>query len=262
MSDDWIEVHIGSQQSLEELAGLLADSVFNGIPFARRPAKLAGDPDFFEMTQDWLCGRFVLSEAGSQRSLRPFLSEDPAPNADNSLYTLCGHITDIIKHRLKIPAHTVYVVNDTAAASGSEWLGKNEPKDRNALLKLYGPSSGRSGEDWVILAGRVCRLEIHDGPNREDSEYIEFHGVEGYRAEYHTAITAPRWSDGYDRLIDLGDTEWLNQVRLALSEHRDDPTGLRHLLIYLDDGPCYEVLCRSFQYRQPVIRDSHSEPPK
>lgn len=247
MSTDWIEVRIDSEHPLEELAGLLSKVVFSGIPFDRRPGGAPGEADTFEMSREWLCGRFVLSDAGTHRTLRPFLAADPAPNADSSLYTLCGHVAEIIKHRLKIDAGAMYVV-DTSKEGAKD--GESD-EDGEFLLKLRAPSSGRGCDDLVHMLGRVWRLQIDGGDGAEDCEYIEFQGVEGYRVEIHMAITSPRWIDAYDRLIDLGDTEWLNQVRLTLHENKGDSTGLRHLMIYLDDGPCYEILCRDYRYHCP-----------
>jgi hypothetical protein len=46
-------------------------------------------------------------------------------------------------------------------------------------------------------------------------------------------------------LVDLGETEWLSEVAASLQQHHEDTTGLVHLMINFDDGPCYEVICRS-----------------
>jgi hypothetical protein len=51
----------------------------------------------------------------------------------------------------------------------------------------------------------------------------------------------------YDTLVDLGETEWLTHVREQLATDADDLSELRHLMIYFDDGPCFEFICKSFQ---------------
>jgi nicotinamidase-related amidase len=54
----------------------------------------------------------------------------------------------------------------------------------------------------------------------------------------------------YDRLSDLGRTQWLDGIRQQLSRFGDDVQALRHLMIYFDDGPCYEFICRSFKIEE------------
>lgn len=82
----------------------------------------------------------------------------------------------------------------------------------------------------------------------EDARAVKllFDGVEAFRCTYHHACTL-EMIKAYDKVIDRGETEWLNSIKLRLAEYNDSTTELRHLMIYFDDGPCYEFICRSFR---------------
>jgi hypothetical protein len=45
--------------------------------------------------------------------------------------------------------------------------------------------------------------------------------------------------------VDQGQTSWLGEIVENLKQHGGDAATLAHLIINFDDGPCYEVICRS-----------------
>jgi hypothetical protein len=75
---------------------------------------------------------------------------------------------------------------------------------------------------------------------------LVFEGVEAFKCTYHHARDASTLQ-AYDRLIDLGETLWLAEVRKNLERKRVDARSIVHMLIDFDDGPAYELLCRSFR---------------
>jgi hypothetical protein len=81
-----------------------------------------------------------------------------------------------------------------------------------------------------------------------------FEGVEAFKCTHDTAFTLEMIETAYDRFADLGPTEWLTQIESQLVSSREDATGLRHLMIYFDDGPCYEFICRSFRAEENIDR--------
>jgi len=85
---------------------------------------------------------------------------------------------------------------------------------------------------------------------------MRFAGVESYKATFYRACTV-EMRDAYDRVVDLGATAWLDEVSSELSQHGADRSGLQHLMIYFDDGPCYEFVCRSFS-AEPITAAAHS----
>jgi hypothetical protein len=114
-------------------------------------------------------------------------------------------------------------------------------------LPVPSTSLTEGGATLSSLGGRELSLrtpwDYEDGPGEAT---LFFTGVEAYRCTFMTACV-PAMNDAYDRLIDCGATDWLNEVRAANSRHGRSPEELRHLMFYLDDGPCYEFICRSFR---------------
>ena len=118
------------------------------------------------------------------------------------------------------------------------------------LWRLPFPSSNTVGASFQERAGRVCALTFNEETEEaaiNNSLHIVFRGVEAYKCTYHRACTLAMINLAYDSLVDLGETEWLTHIREQLAAYADDLSGLRHLMIYFDDGPCFEFICRSFQ---------------
>jgi hypothetical protein len=100
------------------------------------------------------------------------------------------------------------------------------------------PSSGLSSVNFQKLAGRSCSLSCqHDDYGIVP---IIFDGVEAFKCTVEMIET-------YDKLTDLGVTPWLSSTQQRLSESDGEWRSLHHLMIYLDDGPCYEFICRGFR---------------
>ena len=114
------------------------------------------------------------------------------------------------------------------------------------LWKLPGPSSGCAGVEFHQLGGRECLLSCIFDLDGSDTFHMTFAGVESYKATFYMACTI-QMRDAYDRIVELGPTPWLEEVSAQLSRSGEDNSGLQHLMIYFDDGPCYEFICRSFQ---------------
>jgi hypothetical protein len=60
----------------------------------------------------------------------------------------------------------------------------------------------------------------------------------------------------YDTLSDMGYTDWLESIKEQLSSVGDGGHDLRHLMMYFDDGPCYEFICRSFRIESAAIQQA------
>ena len=73
---------------------------------------------------------------------------------------------------------------------------------------------------------------------------LVFVDVEAFKVTYDRA--RGQWMlAAYDRLLDQGETSWLDEITGNLRQHGADSAALTHLVINFDDGPCYEVICRS-----------------
>jgi hypothetical protein len=73
-----------------------------------------------------------------------------------------------------------------------------------------------------------------------------FGGVEAFRCAYYYAVSADMIEIAYDRVVDLEATTWLSEIEGRLASARQINYGLRHLVVYFDDGPCYEFICKEF----------------
>jgi len=54
----------------------------------------------------------------------------------------------------------------------------------------------------------------------------------------------------YDQLVDRGLSTWLEELSANLTGKGVDVQGLAHLMINFDDGPAYEIVCRSFSVEE------------
>jgi len=97
--------------------------------------------------------------------------------------------------------------------------------------------------------GRVVALRFSYESGRGDrpvDEALVFEGVEAVKITYYSA-SDESMLESYDRLVDLGSTAWLGELEANLRRRSIDASGLTHLMILFDDGPCYEVACRTFK---------------
>ena len=85
--------------------------------------------------------------------------------------------------------------------------------------------------------------ETEEGPN--ESRALVFRGVEAFKCTYLGARSAAMLT-AYDTLVDCGVTSWLTELRENLVRAGADVGELQHMMINFDDGPAYEVVCRSF----------------
>lgn len=112
-------------------------------------------------------------------------------------------------------------------------------------------------EDGPAFEKRV-RREIALRLSYETDEGVEvvvlvFEAVEAFKVTYYCA--RGDWMlAAYDRLVDLGQTPWVRELTDNLERHGLDPGGLNHLMINFDDGPCYEVVCRSHRLESAPTR--------
>jgi hypothetical protein len=102
---------------------------------------------------------------------------------------------------------------------------------------------------FIMLAGRKCMLEYFYEGEEDYSEVLEkliFDGVESFRCTYYKACSLDM-IQAYDKVIDVGNSDWLDEIKQNLSEAKVMTENLKHLRIYFDDGLCYEFVCTSFE---------------
>lgn len=81
-----------------------------------------------------------------------------------------------------------------------------------------------------------------------------FVGVESFKCTYDEACSL-EMIEAYGKIVDIGNSDWLDEIRQNLLNYEADSKGLKHLRIYFDDGPCYEFICRSFE----VVREEKKD---
>ena len=99
-----------------------------------------------------------------------------------------------------------------------------------------------------VLPNRECLLsfsyENFEGEFKPAAVLIS--GIEAFRCTYLTSLTVEMIESAYDRLVDMGESQWLREVKSAGDSSRHS-ASLKHLRICFDDGPCYEFICVAFR---------------
>jgi hypothetical protein len=80
---------------------------------------------------------------------------------------------------------------------------------------------------------------------------LVFEGTEAFKCSYYRARSASVLV-AYDKLVELGSTPWLEELAANLKRNGDDASSLVHMMIDFDDGPTYEIVCRSFRVDEYV----------
>jgi len=118
------------------------------------------------------------------------------------------------------------------------------------IWKMSVPSTALfQSAKFSMLLGRKCSLEYSYEAEEDFSvifEKLVFDGVESFKCTYYRACSL-EMIKAYDKVVDVGSSAWLSEIRKSLSEYEADASNLMHFRIYFDDGPCYEFICRSFE---------------
>jgi hypothetical protein len=93
------------------------------------------------------------------------------------------------------------------------------------------------------------RFSYEWGDDARRTAALVFAGVEAFKCTYYRAGDASMLQ-AYDQLVDRGASAWLTEVCANLKKNGGVAEGLIHLMITFDDGPTYEVLCRSFRVEE------------
>ncbi len=106
-----------------------------------------------------------------------------------------------------------------------------------------------NGVKFSELLGRKCSLEYSYEGAEDFSAIFEnliFDGVESFKCTYYRSCSL-EMIEAYDKVIDVGNSSWLSEIKQNLLQAGENAESLKHLRIYFDDGPCYEFVCRSFE---------------
>jgi hypothetical protein len=118
------------------------------------------------------------------------------------------------------------------------------------IWKIPVPSTALLEEaKFTKLQRRKCSLEYSYESEKDDSttsEKLIFDGVESFKCTYYNSCSL-EMIEAYNKVINIGKSEWLTEIKQNLAKTKTDCENLKHLRIYFDDGPCYEFVCSSFQ---------------
>jgi hypothetical protein len=100
-----------------------------------------------------------------------------------------------------------------------------------------------SGRRFVVR----CDFENIESGRRERLSLV-FDGIEAFKQTNYLACDIELIQKAYERVVDLGESEWLLKVRSNLAASRaSTPGDLRHVGIFFDDGPSLEFICSEFR---------------
>jgi hypothetical protein len=125
------------------------------------------------------------------------------------------------------------------------------------LLKLPFASSGRLSERMMFPGKRDFIIEIADSDTNA-VERLTFSQVEVLNITFGHAV-APDVNTAYDRLIDVENSILLSTTEARLIVAGIETTKLRHYRLYLDDGPCYDILSHGYS-RAPGAQGGEPDP--
>jgi hypothetical protein len=121
------------------------------------------------------------------------------------------------------------------------------------LWTLPAPSTALLGSGPVLEIRPKRDVAISFAYEANDDSHctncLVFHGVEAFKCTYYLARDASML-EAYDKLVDRGPGAWLQEVCANLKKNGGEAQGLIHLMINFDDGPAYEVVCRSFHIEE------------
>lgn len=95
----------------------------------------------------------------------------------------------------------------------------------------------------------ALRFSYESEDDERRTSAVVFQGVEAFKCTYYYARDASML-DAYDKLVEKGSSAWLEEIRANLKRNGGEPHPLVHLMIGFDDGPTYEIVCRSFRVEE------------
>jgi hypothetical protein len=112
------------------------------------------------------------------------------------------------------------------------------------LAKLRFPSSQRLSERLEQHPKRERMVVVKDSDSEMEDHFI-FRSVSALLVTFHDACGAEA-RIAYDRLVEIEGSEWATEIKNRIKQNRQ----IIHFRIYLDDGPCYDILAESYEYKQ------------
>jgi hypothetical protein len=97
--------------------------------------------------------------------------------------------------------------------------------------------------------GQGTRPAIRFGYVKDRSKLsggIEFVGVRALRTRAESCCTTWHIDDAYDTLLEIEDSEWIEEIRTQTDAMWRDKLEMHHYMIYLDSVGCFEIIAKSW----------------
>ena len=106
-------------------------------------------------------------------------------------------------------------------------------------LKMF--SSNLKNEPEFIVDGmkNILKIEGYDDEGRINKVRVELDSVLCYKRT--SARFTPKLYDSYDKVVELLDSDWLNELK-AINNEDYDFWKPRHFILYLDEIGMYEFI--------------------
>jgi hypothetical protein len=103
---------------------------------------------------------------------------------------------------------------------------------------------------WTYEGDSEFARTKKDGIYRQE---LNFEGVVAYKCTYSLFCSLEMAKLAYDKVVDLGETEWLSTLRIRASSLHGKANSLKHLAIFFDEGPCYEFVCEAVRVSESRV---------
>lgn len=104
---------------------------------------------------------------------------------------------------------------------------------------------------WTYEGDSQFARPPQEGMIRTD---LRFEGVVAFKCTYGVLCGAGIINVAYNKLVDLGQTEWLTNLRHRSEGHYFiSPESLKHVGIFFDEGPFFEFICESVQVSTETV---------
>ena len=106
-------------------------------------------------------------------------------------------------------------------------------------LKMF--SSNLKNEPEFIVDGmkNILKIEGYDDEGRINKVRVELDSVLCYKRT--SARFTPKLYDSYDKVVEILDSDWLNEIK-AINNEDYDFWKPRHFILYLDEIGMYEFI--------------------
>lgn len=112
------------------------------------------------------------------------------------------------------------------------------------LYEIPLPSTDFEGD--ATICGPVLRFQYY----RDGKPYwsgIRFNRVLATRTRAERCCTSWHIRGAYDTLVEVEDSQWVDEMRADTAERWRDEWETHHYLIYLDSAGCFEVIAASWE---------------